>query len=308
MFSAGWLDAVVLLVTGPSWCSGVIVDPSGTIATAYHCVANGAKPRVESHDGQVWIGEVVARDPAHDLALIRVKPDAPLPFLPLRSQDPALGERLWAIGHPFASASGGKLEGVLRWSISEGIVAAVGAWYLQTDAALNPGNSGGPLVDGEGRVVGIVSRKLTGDNVAFAARTTYLSQLEASPTRGSVFGGTYGLGPGLLLTADSLYITGNVWISVRDRAVVRGWAGISTEGAFPLGAATVEFRQRFGRGALTGTVDLGGGALVQEGRPAPVLSARLGVADVGFGVMLQPGPWSWSLSLDLGIPGQIGVF
>ncbi len=308
MFSPGWLDAVVLLVTGPSWCSGVIVDPAGTIATAYHCVANGAKPRVESHDGQVWIGEVVARDPAHDLALIRVQPDAPLPFLPLRPQDPELGERLWAIGHPFASASGGKLAGVLRWSISEGIVAAVGTWYLQTDAALNPGNSGGPLVDSEGRVVGIVSRKLTGDNVAFAARTTYLAQLEASPSRGSFFGGTYGLGPGLLLTSESLYITGNVWISVRDRAVVRGWAGISTEGAFPLGAGTVEVRQRFGRGALTGTVDLGGGALVQEGRPAPVLSARLGLADVGFGLLLQPGPWTWSLSLDLGIPGQIGVF
>ena len=54
----------------------------------------------------------------------------------------------------------------------QGIVGAVGPWVLQTDAGLNPGNSGGPLVDTQGRIVGIVSRKLAGEDLAFAAKST----------------------------------------------------------------------------------------------------------------------------------------
>lgn len=309
MFVEGWLDAVVLLVTGPSFCSGVVIDSAGTIATAYHCVASGGAPQISWRDGTTLIGKVVARDPAHDLALITVESDHPLVALSVRRSEPQVGERVWAVGHPFASNAGGKLNGLLRWSTSEGVISAKGEWYYQTDAALNPGNSGGPLIDDQGQVVGIVSRKLSAENISFATRSGHLLHLLASPSPGTWFGGSYGLGPGIIQTTDTLFLTADVWASIRDRVVLRGWAGFEPQaGTEPVGAATLEARQRFGRGSLTATVDLGVGALAPNGNLTPVLSGRLGLGEVGFGVMVAPGPWTWSLSLDLGLPGELGVF
>ena len=67
-----WLDAVVLLVTGPAWCSGVLIDDQGTVATAYHCVASGMRPRVRTRDGEQFVGKSIAWAPADDLALLSV--------------------------------------------------------------------------------------------------------------------------------------------------------------------------------------------------------------------------------------------
>jgi S1-C subfamily serine protease len=312
-FDASLLDAVVMLITGPSWCAGAVVTQEGLVATAYHCVVEGGDPKVEWRNGRSVVGKVIARDPAHDLALIQVPAEYVSRVLAVRGDDPAVGEEVWGLGHPFASGVGGKLDGLLRWSISRGIVSAVGEWYLQTDAALNPGNSGGPLVDGQGRIVGVVSRKLSGDNVAFATRSKHLLQLMAAPSKGPLLGGTYGFGPGLVQGEGAFFLAADAWLSVRDRVVVRGWFGIEPElGGLSFGAATLEARQRVGRGEFTATFDLGAGAYAPDGKPQPILSGRIGLGEVGFGLWVAPPvlgeEWGWSLILDLGVPGGIGVF
>ena len=82
---------------------------------------------------------------------------------------------------------------MLQWSVSAGIVSNVGPRLIQTDAALNPGNSGGPAVDSEGRVIGIVSRKLSGDNVAFLSSVDNLHKLIQEPSKPALLGGQFSI-------------------------------------------------------------------------------------------------------------------
>ena len=56
----GWLDSVVMLVTGPAWCSGVVIDEAGTVATAYHCVTMGRKSTVRLRSGEEYTGRTIA--------------------------------------------------------------------------------------------------------------------------------------------------------------------------------------------------------------------------------------------------------
>lgn len=304
---AAWLNAVVFLTTGPSVCSGVVISPGGTIATAYHCVANGMHPLVELRDGRTFVAEIVARDPGHDLALIQIQPDSQLATLSIRTTDPVLGERVYGLGHPFASAATGRYDGLLRWSVSEGIISAIGDWYIQTDAALNPGNSGGPVVDAQGRIIGITSRKLNADNIAFLSKANHLLRLVATPDPGGIVGGNYGLNPAIFQTNTTLFWGGNLWLCNRERLVLRGWVGSSTSGV-PYVAGTAEVRQRLGRGVLSTSVDVGGGALAVGGRPHPVVSGRIGLGEVGFGAMVTVDEGDWNLTLDIGVPGVLGVF
>ncbi len=300
-----WLGSVVLLTTGSSSCAGAVVGVE-TVATAYHCIVNGSRPRVELRDGTTLRGKTVAVDVDHDLALVHVT-GLVAPAMPLRQEPPSVGTRVYGIGHPFAPAAAGKLVGTLRWSVTEGIVSAVGEWYIQTDAALNPGNSGGPTVDEKGRIVGIASRKLNADNIAFLARADDLAALIAAPRPMSMLGGTWG-GGGELLAERSTAIGPAVFVSFRERVVARAMVGVKL-GDDPDAAAmgTLSFRQRFGDGPMSTTVDVGGGVRYL-GAAEPVLTARMGCAGFGFGAMVVPGDWIWGVSLDLDLPGFKGIF
>ena len=153
-----WMESVVLLLTGPAWCTGVLVDDKGTVATAYHCVASGQKTAVRTRSGDEFIGKTVAADPKNDIALISVEGISEvISPMAIRTTDPRQGDQVYGLGHPFAPASGRTLamEGMLQWSVTAGIVSAVGPRLIQTDTALNPGNSGGPVVDEDGLIVGI---------------------------------------------------------------------------------------------------------------------------------------------------------
>jgi len=310
-----WLDAVVRIVTGPSLCAGVVVEPDGLVATAYHCVANGGRPRVGWRDGTERVGRVVARDPAHDLALIRVEA-SDLAFLPVRTAAPPVGERVYAMGHPFGFAAAGKLAGVLNWSVSEGIVGAVGDWYVQTDAAMNPGNSGGPLVDGEGAVVGIASRKLRADNVGLCAKGEDLGGLIAAPSPGPTLGGSFGANVGLL-AGDDVYVGGDLSVVVRDRALVRGWVGVPTmRETAALGAGSLDVRQAFGRGQSRLLLDAGVGVRAGE-ETALYAEGRVGWGPAALSVWTPPlacldprgcDGEAWWLGVSLGWPGSLGVF
>lgn len=275
------------------------------VATAYHCVASGMRPMVETRDGRRAPGRTVAADPAADLAIVAVELD--LPARPVRVGALAVGEPVWAVGHPFGTAAEGKLDGLLAWSTSRGIVSATNDWYVQTDAPVNPGNSGGPLYDAEGRIIGVASRKIVGDGVAFYARTEKLEALRADPRPPSVLGGAYGAGLALVQDGET-WALAEGWMAFRERVVLRIDAGLALSGAEHGRLAGSAFvRQRLGRGSWSTSLDLGGG-LRWRGEPEPLLAARLSLRGIGFGAELVPGSWTWSLRLDLGWPGGLGVF
>lgn len=299
-----WLDAVVLLTTGSSVCAGTLVDTEGSVLTAYHCVANGLPSSVELHDGRVLRGRTVAADPEHDLALV-VLIEAPQDVAPLRLADapPVQGSEVWAIGHPFASAASGALEGTLVWSVTRGVISAAGSNFLQTDAALNPGNSGGPLISGDGRLVGVVSRKLAGDNVAFATHASFAAAILRDRPRPSVLGGTYGLAAALVPLHDGAYaLTAEIGVVARERV----WARLQVGGG--LGSdptmcvrPALGLRQRLGGGPLSTAFDLGA-AWTAEAPTEPEIVGRLTLAGVGLGGMWVPGANRWGVELSASLP------
>lgn len=152
--------------------SGVIISEDGYIVTNNHVVNNATKLRVTLHDGRAYDAKVIGTDPATDVALIKIEAEglATLPFG--SSDDLRLGEWVLAIGYPMN----------LQSTITAGIVSAkarqLGAIegnsgiesFIQTDAAVNPGNSGGALVNTRGELVGIntIIKTSTGSYVGYS--------------------------------------------------------------------------------------------------------------------------------------------
>src|ERR1700719_1946671 len=134
--------------------SGFIIDPSGIVVTNNHVIADADEVTVILNDGTRLKAEILGRDTKVDLALLRVKPEKPLVAVQFGDSDKLrLGEWVVAIGNPFS----------LGGTVTAGIVSArnrdinSGPYdnYIQTDAAINRGNSGGPLFNLDGEVVGI---------------------------------------------------------------------------------------------------------------------------------------------------------
>jgi len=142
--------------------SGFIYDASGLILTNAHVVENATKLTVSLEDGRELDGRVVASDASHDLAVVKVDATG-LPSVPIgSSSDLQVGQLVVAIGSPL---------GAFTDSVTTGILSALGRTItvrdaftgrpktlnglLQTDAAINEGNSGGPLLDANGRAIGI---------------------------------------------------------------------------------------------------------------------------------------------------------
>ena len=134
--------------------SGFIVDPKGVILTNNHVVVGSNEVEVHLQDGRKFLSKEIKTDPKTDLAIIRIDAKKPLPFLELGNSDAMeIGDRVLAVGAPFG----------LTGSVTSGIISAKGRNlhmnmyedFLQTDAAVNPGNSGGPLINLEGKVIGI---------------------------------------------------------------------------------------------------------------------------------------------------------
>jgi len=143
--------------------SGVIISPNGYIVTNNHVIEEGKVFRITLHDKREFNAKLVGSDPSTDLALLKVN-SGELPFLPFGNSDSLMtGEWVLAVGNPFN----------LESTVTAGIVSAKGRnihileddysieSFIQTDAAVNPGNSGGALVNTNGELIGINTAIIT---------------------------------------------------------------------------------------------------------------------------------------------------
>jgi len=156
----------------PATGSGVIVDPKGYIITNNHVVETATKIKVSiGGNPEEYIARLIGTDPEGDIAVIKIDGDRPFPYAKIgNSQSMKVGDWVLAIGSPFG----------LELSVTAGIISATGRTfngargdapsrfsdYLQTDASINQGNSGGPLVNLNGEVVGINSFISTGSSLS----------------------------------------------------------------------------------------------------------------------------------------------
>lgn len=144
--------------------SGFVVSADGYILTNFHVIDTDSELRVTLSDGQQLTAEVVGVDPATDLALLKVPANNLLPVEWGNSDQVVVGSPVWAVGSPFGlrqTVTFGIISGKHRIDLSgtryESTVRASTAYgdLMQSDVALNPGNSGGPLVDSTGKVIGV---------------------------------------------------------------------------------------------------------------------------------------------------------
>lgn len=140
--------------------SGVIINQDGSILTAYHVVAGASTIRVIFADGTRATAQVASADAENDLAVLQADggPEIVVPAVLAGSGRVQVGDEAFAVGNPLglvASMSAGVISGLNREMPRQG--GGVIGGLIQFDAAVNPGSSGGPLLNGAGQVVGIVT-------------------------------------------------------------------------------------------------------------------------------------------------------
>lgn len=154
--------------------SGVIISPSGYIVTNYHVIKNANDISITLNNNKVYTAELVGSDEATDIALIKIETDEELPFLAFGDSNNAkIGEWVLAVGNPFnlnSTVTAGIISAKSRDLTGQNVQS-----FIQTDAAVNPGNSGGALVNTNGDLIGI--------NTAISSRTgSYIGYSFAVPS------------------------------------------------------------------------------------------------------------------------------
>jgi S1-C subfamily serine protease len=166
------VKSVVTIRTDIGQGTGFIIS-KGYVVTNAHVVSGANQIQAITYDQNIINADLVGYDANYDIALLKITSS----YNPIQLQDSdtvQLGERVIAIGNPLG----------LQFSVSQGIVSGVHrtgpnglATYIQTDAALNPGNSGGPLIDKEGKVIGINNFKIgTSENIGFALESNSIKE------------------------------------------------------------------------------------------------------------------------------------
>jgi len=222
--------------------SGVIISPQGYVLTNYHVIAEADEIQVALRDGRNAGATVVGVDPESDLAVLKVQLDN-LPAITLGQSDTLrVGDVVLAIGNPFGVGQ----------TVTMGIVSATGRDrlglntyenFIQTDAAVNPGNSGGALVNAYGQLVGI--------NTAIFSRS----------------GGSQGIG-----FAIPVSLAGDIMQEIIQHGrVIRGWLGIEAQDLTAEMAASLRLRNI--KGVLVSGVLRGGPADRAGLQPGDVITA-----------------------------------
>ena len=176
--------------------SGFVISEDGYIVTNNHVIEGADEIMIEFRNGRELVAELIGTDPTTDIALLKVESDEPLPFVEFGvSSDHRVGEWVMVMGNPLGQG----------FSVSVGVISAFGRSlqgsyddFIQTDAAINQGNSGGPLFNLDGDVIGV--------NTAIL-----------SPTGGSI-------GIGFAMSSD---VVTNVVAQLREFGETRrGWLGV----------------------------------------------------------------------------------
>lgn len=146
--------------------SGFVVDPTGYIITNNHVIARATRITVKMDSGEEYPAVVVGTDEETDIAVLKIKSEKALPFVKLGDSDkPEVGDWVLALGSPFG----------LQKTVTAGIISQKGREspglsvfrkFIQTDAAINQGNSGGPLVNMDGEVIGVNSQIATSNGAS----------------------------------------------------------------------------------------------------------------------------------------------
>ncbi|KAK3764445.1 hypothetical protein RRG08_015967 [Elysia crispata] len=159
--------------------SGFLVRPNGLIVTNAHVIANKTRVSIKLHDGSTYDGVVNVVDPVCDLAIVKIEVDKDLPIIPLgKCSNIRPGEFVAAMGSPLSlhkTVTIGIVSSPLRASKELGMEKDK-MEYIQTDATIGLGNSGGPLVNLEGKAIGINTLKLT-EGISFAIPSDYAIKL-----------------------------------------------------------------------------------------------------------------------------------
>ena len=168
------LKSVVTIRTDVSQGTGFIISNDGFIVTNAHVLSGARELYILDYQQNKYSAELIGYNITYDLVLLKISGNYTSLELG-NSKDVQIGEKVIAIGNPLG----------LQFSVSEGIVSAVDRAgenninaYIQTDAALNPGNSGGPLINKEGEIIGINNFKIGGgENLGFALESNYIKQV-----------------------------------------------------------------------------------------------------------------------------------
>ena len=162
--------------------AGVIVDPRGYVLTNYHVIEGIQELQVRTYDGKEYIGQYVSHDPTTDIALIKITPfDELVPITIGDSSTIDLLDRVVITGHPYGfaySTNSGEISGLSReLPVKENLIYSN---LIQVSAAVNPGNSGGPLFNANGEMIGVVSAlRLDSNLIAFAIPVDFVMEVGA---------------------------------------------------------------------------------------------------------------------------------
>ena len=219
--------------------SGVVLSPDGAILTNNHVVEEALTISVRLRDGRTLPARLVGRDPATDLAVVKVDASGLTPAKFADSDTARVGEWVVAIGSPFG----------LGYSVTAGVLSAKGRGglgmnaiedYLQTDASINPGNSGGPLCNLQGDVLGINTMIVgRGQGIGFAVPSNMAQRVAAQ--------------------------------ILKTGRVSRAWLGLGVQDLTPELAAALKLAP--GAGALVNSVAEGGPAFHANVRPGDVIAS-----------------------------------
>jgi serine protease Do len=196
--------------------TGFFISPDGYVVTNHHVVESSRTVEISTIDGMNYKAQVVASDPASDIALLKVDGDSDFPFVKFAEQAPRIGDQVFAVGNPFGlggTVTAGNVSGLGRHIGSNSYDG-----LIQIDAPINKGNSGGPSFDLAGAVIGV-------------------NTMIFSPSGGSI-------GIGFAIPADTVR---DVVSQLKEtHAVRRGWLGAELQPVTSGIAEATGLKQPFG--------------------------------------------------------------